>query len=101
MMLSGCRPAGDGRRRREARLATCGGATAASLGGSSRERCSVDDDDPARSPWTFTAVLTVSIRRSMGSRMAIAPTGKPTDCKTMIIVTIPALGRPGAPMEAG
>ncbi|EKE24509.1 MAG: hypothetical protein ACD_6C00102G0004 [uncultured bacterium] len=32
--------------------------------------------------------------------MAIASAGKPTDCKTIIMVTIPALGIPGAPKDA-
>ena len=36
----------------------------------------------------------------MAIRMATAWAGKPTDCKTMIMVTMPALGIPGAPMDA-
>ena len=36
----------------------------------------------------------------MGRRIAIASTGRPTDCKTKSIVTIPALGIPGAPIAA-
>ena len=52
------------------------------------------------SPSTLTAVRTVSSRRSMGSRIAIASAGSPTACNTMTMVTIPALGMPGAPDEA-
>ena len=46
------------------------------------------------SPSTLTIVLTVSKIRSIGNKMAIASAGKPTDCNTITIVTIPALGIP-------
>ena len=36
----------------------------------------------------------------MAIRMATALAGSPTDCKTMIMVTMPALGMPGAPIDA-
>ncbi len=52
------------------------------------------------SPSTLTAVRTVSSRRSIGSRIATASAGRPTACNTITMVTMPALGIPGAPVEA-
>ena len=37
---------------------------------------------------------------SQKAKIAMASAGSPTDCKTSTIVTIPALGIPGAPIEA-
>ena len=42
----------------------------------------------------------VSKGRSIAMRIAAAGDGNPTDCKTMIMVTIPALGIPGAPEKS-
>ena len=55
---------------------------------------------PTISPSTFTEVRMVSNSLSIGNKIAIASAGKPTDCNTITMVTIPALGIPGAPIEA-
>ena len=55
---------------------------------------------PITSPSTFTVVRNVSMRRSIGIKMATYSTGRFRALSTMAKVTIPALGIAGAPIEA-